>query len=87
MVAPGSFGPVERDVGVTQEILGRWTVPHRNPDARRDRDRHAVDPRDVEGGLEHLVHPFGDHLGPVGERDALRQNHELVPTETADRVA
>ena len=49
-------------------------------------DRHAVGPVDLERRSEHLADALGDHLGPGGERDPLGQDHELVPSQTTDRV-
>ena len=87
LVASRGLGPVERDVGVTEEVLGRGAVADGDPDAGRDGDRHVVDPRDVEGRPEDLVHALGDHLGTTGERDPFRQNDELVSPEPPDGVA
>ena len=87
LVAARPLGPVESDVGVAQEILGRRAIADRDPDARRHGDRHVVDPGNVEGRPEDLVHPFGDHLGTPGEREAVGENDELVAAESPDGVA
>ena len=39
------------------------------------------------GSLQDVHEPFGEHVRPGVQGDALGQDHELVATEPADRVA
>ena len=87
LVAARPLGPVEGDVGVAQQVLGRLAVSDGDPDAGRHGDREGLESLDEERRAEHLADPLGDRLGPVGQRDPLGEDHELVAAQSADRVA
>ena len=87
LVAARPLGPVEGDVGVTQEVLRTLAIADGDPDARRHGDRQTLEALDVERRAQYLADPLGDRFRPVGQRDAFGQDDELVTPEAADGVA
>ena len=52
-----------------------------------DRERNVLEPRNAERLPQDVHEPFGEHVRPGVQGDALGQDHELVATEPADGVA
>ena len=80
--------PVQRDVGVTEQLLARVPRADGDTDRRRDGDRvqRRVGPSQLEGLSQDPQEPFGHELGTGRERHALGQHHELVAPQPGDGV-
>ena len=50
-------------------------------------ERNVLEPRNAKRLPQDVHEPFGEHVRPGVQGDALGQDHELVATEPADRVA
>ena len=86
-VAAVALGPVQRDVGVAQQLAGRGAVAARDADAGRHGQRRVLERGKPERFAQHVVQPFGHELGTGSQRHTLGQHDELVAAETADGVA
>ena len=80
------LGPVHRDVGVAQELLGRGSLPDRDPDARRHGHASLLVRSELERLLERVEQALGDQLGPGCQRELLGDHDELVPAEAPQRI-
>src|SRR5918994_3537735 len=80
------LGPVERDIGGSQQILRRVQIWRGNRDADRATDHQVValgDERTTQCGQELL----GDLLDFAWMREPLQDRHELVTTKPGERAA
>jgi hypothetical protein len=85
-VATGVLGGVQRDVGVTQEVVSCVTVADGDTDAGRNRDGTARDVLQLERLGQHSQEALGQQFGTGGKRDPLGQDDELVAPEPCDGV-
>ena len=81
------LGPVHRDVGVAQQLLGGDPLARRDPDARRHASREsACAAAERERLLERFEQALGDQLGAAGQRELLGDHDELIAAEPPERV-
>jgi hypothetical protein len=78
LISTLALGPVEGDVGVSQQVLRRLPVSRGDADARGHGDRYVLESVDVERGFQYLSDPFGNRLGPRSEGHSFSQNDELI---------
>ena len=83
-VAAEALGLVERDVGVTHQLVGRGTVVRRNgePDRGGDANRLTLDSEGRAKALRDALDKAGGGLGSSGGA----QNHELVAAKAREEV-
>ena len=85
------LGPVHRDVGVAQQLLGRGVLARGDPDARGDGQARLFVGSELERLLQRVEQALGDQLGAGGQGKLLGDHDELVstqrPSASASRTA
>ena len=84
-VLAGRLGPVEGDVGVTQQVLGVRPWPEGDPQGGGDEQRRPVI-TEMERLTQHGEQPPGDQLRTRRHGGTLHEDHEFVASETPHAV-
>ena len=86
-VLAGGLGPVERDIGIAEQLGGRRSGPACDPDAGCQAEWATERVFQFERLAQHRQHPLGHQFGAGVHGRAVDQDDELVTAEPSHAVA